>query len=202
VRQIPKTMSLNALAKYGQFEELQRRVAAGERADLASIFERAVTDFRTVKRKPGHQEILEWCIDEGLDFEARAGWLNQPIVCLAAANGNNGIIVSMRRKGLPANPFLWAAVGDAELLEGHASQHDLPTLVDDNGFNLLFYCAQSALGRDDAGLKHRLTDTCKFLFDRGVSPTHEVESALPIFPAFLCAAYGGNEDVMRQLLEH
>src|SRR4051794_41946787 len=56
--------------------------AAIENPNLAYIFDRAVTDFRTVKRKPGHLRILQWCIDRGLDFDARAGWMNQSVVCL------------------------------------------------------------------------------------------------------------------------
>ena len=197
-----KTLSIGKLAKYGYFEELCRRAAAVENLDLAHVFDRAVTDFRTVKRKPGHQRILQWCIDQGLDFDARAGWLNQSVVCLAAAYGNNEIIESMMGKGLPDNPFARASVGDLEFLEGHASQHGLSDLKDENGFNLLFYCAGSGLGRRDEDMKRRLAEVCRLLLDHGVSPSHEVESELPVFPAFLCAASGGNEEVMRLLLDH
>ena len=121
--QDPKTLSIDKLAKYGHFEELGRRAASIEGLNLAYIFDRAVTDFRTVKRNPGHQKILQWCIDHGLDFDARAGWMNQSVVCLAAASGNNEIIESMMRQGLPDNPYARASVGDVEFLQGHASRH-------------------------------------------------------------------------------
>lgn len=193
--------SIGHLAKYGHFDELRSRAAAGEKVDLAVVFDRAVTDFRTVKRNPGHQKILHWCINEGLDFEARAGWLNQTVVCLAARYGNSEIIESMIRTGLPDNPFSRTSVGDAEFLKTYAARHELSDLKDVNGFNLLFYCADSGLGRRDEETKRRLTEICQLLLDYGVSPSHEVVFELPIFPAFLCASAGGNEEVMQLLLE-
>ncbi len=200
--QDPKTLPIGKLAKYGYFEELCRRAAVIENLDLAYVFDRAVTDFRTVKRKSDHQRILQWCIDRGLDLDARAGWMNQPVVCLAAQYGNNEIIESMMGKGLPDNPFARASVGDLEFLQGHASRHRLSDLKDENGFNLLFYCAGSGLGRRDEHMKRRLTEVCRLLLDHRVSPRHEEESGMWAFPAFLCAWWGGNEEVMRLLLDH
>ena len=197
----PKTLSIGHLAKNGDFDELQRRISAGERADLAALFDRAVTDFRTVRRNPGHFKILQWCVDQGLDFDARGGWLNQSMICLAAAAGNNEIVRYMVRQQPPQDPFVWASLGEVELLKSYASGHDLSALRDENGFNLLFNGAQSGLGRRDEEMKQRLTETCRLLVDQGVSPTHEVKHDLLISPAFLCAAYGGNAEIMRLLLE-
>ena len=195
-------LSIKELAKYGHFEELCQRSTDGAEVDLAEIFERAVTDFRTVKRTSGHQKTLRWCIDQGLNFDSRAGWLNESVVCLAAAFGNNDIIASMAMKGIPENPFVRASVGDVEFLARYGARHELQNLKDENGFNLLFYCAQSGLGQRDLNTRVRVVEVCRMLLDRGVSPSCEVEYALPIFPAFLCASCGGNEDVMRLLLEH
>jgi ankyrin repeat protein len=198
----PRALSINALAKFGHFEELRRRAEAAASLDLVAIFERAITDFRTVRRNPGHQEILRWCVEQGLDLDARAGWLNQPAFCLAAMYGNNEFISWIKPGGLPANPFARAAVGDRAFLENYASRHELDDLHDENGFNLLFYCAESQLGRRDEDIAAQLVDTCRFLIDCGVNTSLEVDSALPIFPAFLCAAYGGDEEVMQLLLDH
>jgi len=195
-------LSIGDLAKYGHFKELRRSAASIDNLDLAYIFDRAVTDFRTVKRNRGHQQVLQWCIDQGLEFGARAGWLNQSVVCLAAAHGNNEIVEYMMRKGLPNDPFTRASVGDVDFLESSASQHDLSGRKDENEFNLLFNCAQSGLGRCDEGMKRHLTRVCRLLLDHGVSPLHEVENELPVFPAFLCASSGGNENVMRLLLDN
>jgi Ankyrin repeats (3 copies) len=199
--QDPKTLSIGDLAKFGYFEALCRRAATIENLDLAYLFDRAVADFRTVKRKPEHQKILQWCIDQGLDFDARAGWMNQSVVCLAAQYGNNEIIASMMGKGLPENPFARASVGDLEFLEAHAARYRLSDLKDANHFNLLFYCAGSGLGRRDAHMKRRLAEVCRLLLDHGVSPSHEEEGGMWAFPAFLCAWWGGNEEVMRLLLD-
>jgi hypothetical protein len=198
----PKTLSMDKLAKYGHFDELRRRVAAGEKLNLVQVFERAVTDFRTVPRGPGHHRILRWCLDQGLDLCARVGWLNQPVVCLAAAAGNSEIVETMMHRGLPDDPFIRASVGDAAFLKNHGSRHKLAEVLDRNGFNPLFYCAASALGRHDEAVKARLSRTCEFLIDQGVNPAHEVQAELPIFPAFLCAATGGNEEAMLLLLQH
>jgi ankyrin repeat protein len=198
----PKTHSIRELAKLGRYDELRQSILAGERANLAAIFDRAVTDFRTVKRNPGHLQILKWCVDQGLDLEARGGWLNQPIYCLAAAAGNNEIVRYMLQKKPADNPFAWASLGELESLASYASEHDLSELQDENGFNLLFNCAQSGLGRRDEGTKRKLTEVCRLLVDRGVSPRHEVNFGLPISPAFLCAACGGNAEIMRLLLEN
>jgi ankyrin repeat protein len=197
-----KKLSVVQLSKYGHFEELCRRASTLEKLDVAQLFERAVTDFRTVKRNPGHQQILQWCIDQGLDFGARAGWLNESVVCLAARYGNRQIIDSMIRRGLPNDPFARASVGDIEFLQGYACHNELSHVRDKNGFNLLFACAGSALGRIDPGANRRLADVCRLLLERGVSPSHEVIFELPIFPAYLCASFGGNQEVMRRLLEH
>lgn len=197
----PTALPIDKLAKYGHFEEFCRRATAADDLDLAAVFERAVTDFRTVRRNPGHQKILEWCLDRGLDPEARAGWLNQPVACLAAAAGNNEIVGAMVRAGLPNNPFVRAAVADVGFLEGYAARHDLSVLTGANGFNLLHYAAGSGLGRRDEGAG-RLAGVCRLLLDRGVDPHHEVAFELPVFPAFLCASSGGSGAVMRLLLDH
>ena len=144
---------------------------------------------------------MQWCIDQGLDFDARAGWMNQSVVCLAAQYGNNEIIASMMGKGLPDNPFARASVGDLEFLQSYASRHRLSDLKDENGFNLLFYCAGSGLGRRDEDMKRRLVEVCRLLLDHGVSPINAEESEMWAFPAFLCAWWGGNEEVMRLLLD-
>jgi len=132
-----KKLSLLQLAKYGHCDELRRRASTREKLDLAQLFERAVTDFRTVKRNPGHQQILQWCIDQGLDFGARAGWLNESVVCLAARYGNRQIVDSMMRRGLPNDPFARASVGDIKFLQGYACRNELSEVRDKNGFNLL-----------------------------------------------------------------
>ena len=198
----PKALSLLQLAKFGYFEELCLRASHLENLNIAQVFERAVTDFRTVKRNPGHQQILQWCIEEGLDFSERAGWLNESVVCLATRFGNREIIDFMMRRGLPDDPFDRASVGDIEYLRGYARRRELSGLRDKNDFNLLFACAGSALGRFDAGVNKSLVDVCRLLLERGVSPTDQVVLELPIFPAYLCASFGGNLEVMRLLLEH
>ena len=45
------------LAKVGDDNALLTRVSA--ETDPTEIFDRAVTDFHTMKRKPGHQRILQ-----------------------------------------------------------------------------------------------------------------------------------------------
>lgn len=194
-------LSTDKLAKYGHFDELCGRATAGEKLNLTRVFERAVTDFRTVRRNPGHQKILLWCLDQGLDICARAGWLNQPVICLAAAAGNTAVVEAMAHRGLPDDPFVRAAVGDVEYLERFGSRHELSGILDTNGFNALFYCAESGLGRHDQGVKARLSQVCRLLIDHRVNPVHEVQAELPVFPAFLCATSGGNEEVMSLLLE-
>jgi ankyrin repeat protein len=82
----------------------------------------------------------------------------------------------MRQAGFPDNPFARAAVGDEEFLARYATRCQLADLLDENGFNLLCYCAASGLGRRDSAAGRR--------------------------PAFLCASSGGNEEVMRLLLEY
>jgi hypothetical protein len=198
----PLALSLDKLAKYGLFEDFRRRAAAADPPALVSAFERAVTDFRTVRRTPGHQQILRWCLDRGLDPGARAGWLNQPVVCLAAAAGNNEIVEAIGRAGFPDDPFVRAAVGDVEFLAGYAARHRLADLRDAAGLNLLGPCAASGLGRRDGRQARRLAEVCRLLLDHGVSPRHGVALGLPVFPAFLCASSGGNGEVMGQLLDH
>ncbi|MEQ9379586.1 MAG: hypothetical protein RJP95_01895, partial [Pirellulales bacterium] len=195
-----EALSIRDLAKYGHFDEIQRRTHAGEEVNLAKVFERAVTDFRTVKRNPGHAEIMHWCLDQGLDPEARVGPLKRTLLSLAAVAGNREIVERMRRRREPQNPFAWASLGEVDLLANYAGQHHLATMHDENGLNLLFYCAESGLGRHDEQLKKQLTETCCFLIDYGVPTQYEVQAELPISAAFLCAASGGNAQIMQLLL--
>lgn len=198
----PKALSMGDLAKYGHFDELRQMISVGADYDCAALFERAVTDFRSVRRNPGHFKILQWCLDQGLDLQSRAGWLNRSMFCLAAAAGNNEIVRQMWDKQRPMNPFMWAAVGEVELLRGYAAKHNLSDLRDENGFNLLFPCAESGLGRRDEEMRQRLTEVCRLLLDCGVNSGLEVDFELPISPSFLCAASGGNATIMDLLLEH
>ena len=111
------SQSIETLAKYGRFDELSARVNSGEPIDLAKVFDRAVTDFRTVRRNCGHMDILRFCIDQGISVETRTGWMNQSIICLAAMYGNNEIIEYMTQSGLTANPFARTALGDICVLQ-------------------------------------------------------------------------------------
>ena len=198
----PSDLSIDQLAKYGHFEELRRRVQDGVVLDLSRVFELAVTDFRTVKRNPGHQKILQWCLDNGLSYKARMGWLNESLVCLAARFGNNPIISSLLDHDFPEDLFDRSAIGDSGYLSRAACQCELSKQRDTNGFNLLFSCAASGLGLNDDHVRSRLVEVCQFLLDQGVSPVEEICVDIPIFPAFLCASFGGNVEVMKLLLDH
>lgn len=195
----PKPKSLEALAKEGRAEELLERLEAGEDAELARLFERAVTDFRTIRRRSGHAEILRSCIERGLDLGARPDWSRQTVVSLAAQYGRLEIVERMIRQGLPDDPFSRASVGDVHFIrqlgEDLSSRHDV------NGFNLLFSCAGSALGKHDPQLRRQLTELCALLLARGVDPNHTVESNMPLSATLFCCWFGGNEDVLRQLLQ-
>lgn len=197
-----KPTSLGRLAKEGRFDELVRAAAVAADVDFARLFERAVTDFRTIKRNRGHQQVLQWCLDQGLELSERAGWLNESMVALAARFANNEIIAAMLRRGLPECPFDRAAVGDVEFLTEHAGHRELAQRYDQNGFNLLHACAASGLGRHDEEIRQRLTEVCRLLLDAGVAADEEVTLELPVYPAFLCASYGGNVEIMRLLLDH
>lgn len=62
-------------AKRGIVEGVIGRVGS---EDLPAVYERAVTDFRTVRRNEGHRRILAWCLESGLDPFARVGWFAVP----------------------------------------------------------------------------------------------------------------------------
>ena len=197
----PNQLSIDQLAKYGHFEELCHRAQNGAALDLSRIFGLAATDFRTVKRKSGHQRILQWCLDNGLNYNARVGWLKETVACLATRYGHNQIIDSMLEKSLPEDLFIRSAIGDIDFLKYATGRYQLSEQHDENGFNLLFPCAGSGLGRCNQHMSHRLADVCRFLLDQGVSPDCEVSFDLPIFPAFLCASFGGNVEIMKLLLD-
>lgn len=197
---VPNTLSVNHLAKYGRYDELVKRIEAGEAYDLASLFERAVTDFRTIPRNPGHLAILKWCVDQGLDPTVRTGPLSRSIVSLAAMAGNEAIIDYLQPRSLSDDPFVWASIGEGKRLKDCTSRTNLAELHDINGFNLLFNCAESGLGRRNQATREGLTDVCRFLLDQGVDPRYELPGKLPITPVFLCASNGGNIEIMRLLL--
>jgi hypothetical protein len=148
------------VAKLGEFTELEALWNRGQRFDLGVVFERAVTDFRTVKRKPGHQDILRFCIDQGLEIRAET-------VSLAARFGNMVIVDYMERIGLPDDPFIAASMGDLDRMKKRATKLDLADLRDSSGFNLLHVTAGSGLGRFDPKRRDLLDGVCEFLIESG-----------------------------------
>ena len=173
----PKELSLAEAAKRGIYERVVDRAVS---ADIPTIFERAITDFRTVRRNDGHRRILAWCLEAGLDPLTRVGWFDVPAVVLAAHFGNREFLILA--EPLPDDPRVHAALADVELPWD---------FVDDNGFTLLMYCAMSRFAE---------VQTCERAIRRGVDPCHTVLNQLPIDAAFLCAACGGPVGIMRQLV--
>lgn len=197
---------LKSLAKAGEIDALAHLWAAGERFDLGVAFERAVTDFRTVPRKPGHLAILKFCIDHGLDLESRVDWMGQTVACSAAMYGHVALIRYLPAGGLPTNPFFRAAIGDLDFLRDlaerpEAADGSLRTLRDENGWNLLHYAAGSGLGRADVRFAENLAATTQYLIDQGVDPARCVVNEIPLSPPLLCAWFGGNPLVMQHLLD-
>ena len=196
------------LAKKGDFEKLHELWQSDERFDLGAVFERAVTDFRTVKHNDGHQQILQFCIDKGLDPLARVDWMKQPAICTAAMYGNIELIEYVANGvGLPEDPFVRASVGDVQYLKtfaeskGDDGEKVISELRDENGFNLLHYATASGLGRTNADYKSKLESTCKFLIECGVATNLVVENEIPLTPALMCAWFGGNPDIMQKLID-
>jgi len=189
---------VKALAKAGDFDELQRRWMSGERFDLPSVFDRAVTDFRTVKRCPGHLAILKFCVDQGMDMRVRSDWLGQTPLCSAARCGNVEFVDYVVNKfGMPDDSFARAAIGDVGVTQG---RNGLIEVTDRNGFNLLHYVAGSGLGRRDKLVEQRLTKICDCLIDQNVSTVLEVHNEICITPALMCAWFGENRGIMERLL--
>lgn len=182
------------LAKLGHFDALKDLWQKGDPFDLAMVFERAVTDFKSVKRNAGHLKTLKFCVDEGLE-------LTSSTVGLAAKFGNTAIVDYMVEKGLPFVPFVMACMGNLKGLKEFGETQPLSDVRDSEGFNLLHACASSGLGRNDSARRKSLTETCQYLIEQGVSSSLVVEKELPMSPAYGCAAFGGNVDIMNLLLD-
>ena len=188
------------LAKQGAFEELRGLADRGVALDWGKIFDRAVTDFRTVKRRAGHQEILALCLERGLDLMARVDWMKQPVLCQAAMYGNLEWIESIPRAELPDDPFVRASLGQLASSESPSGGPAFADLIDENGFNLLHYCAASGLGRRDDARREGLEECCELLIAQGVDTARSVVNNIPLTPALMCAWFGGNARIMELLL--
>lgn len=192
------TPNIKSLAKHGKFDDLVS-CWSGSPFDLELVFERAVTDFRGVKRNQGHQKILRFCIENGLGQESRVDWLNQPLLCTAAMYANNEFVNWISEKGVPENPFVRASLGDLKFLSKF-SKSEL-SRTDTNDWNLLHYVCASGLGRQCGEIRERLRNTCDFLLQRGISASHSVSNQVEITPALLCAWFAGDEVIMEKLLQ-
>ncbi|MEM7386970.1 MAG: ankyrin repeat domain-containing protein [Verrucomicrobiota bacterium] len=179
-------------AKVGDCEALEPHWDSEGFPPLAEVFEKAVTDYRTVRRKPGHLEILKRCLEQGLRLDRR-------VVRIAAGFGNSEIIAWMDAKGLPKDPFIAASLGD--LAGVQRSPEPVDDLKDGQGWNLLHYTAGSGLGRVDPEMAGRLAELARWLIGQGTDPSLAVGSEWPITPVFLCASKGGNAAVMEVLLD-
>jgi ankyrin repeat protein len=170
-------------------------------ASLATVFERAVTDFRTIKRNRGHSKILMSCIDLGLDPMTRADWMNQPLICTASMYGNLRIVSYIAEHvGLADCPFVRASIGDVEFLK-ELDASSLKDLRDENGFCLMHYAVGSGLGRIDDESGKQQEETCKFLIEQDVPTDLVVENNIGITPALLCAWFCGSPDIMQMLID-
>ncbi len=187
--------SVKKLAKEGDAEGLAKLWKEGLRFDLGEVFRLAVADYRTIRRKPSHlQLLLFYCMDQGLAVDRR-------LVLLASKYGNAEVVREMQGRGLPEDPFVAAAIGDLEGLRAHGEHCPLSELVDEGGFNLLHACAGSGLGRADAATASKLAETCGYLIAQSVSTTHSVTEGVAIGPALSCAWSGGNAQIMERLLD-
>lgn len=194
-------------AKKGDFDSvLASWQEGGQESQLLKVFDKAITDFRTVKRQPGHLKILKFCIDHRLDPLTRVGWMSQPLICLSAMYGNTEIVKYIIEKcGLPDNPFARASLGDVQYLKSLAESEAIPKialdeLTDTNGFNLLHYAAASGLGRFDNSYRTALEATCAFLLKENVQTDLAIENEISLTPSLLCAWFGGNPNIMRSML--
>ncbi len=185
------------LAKAGKYEELAAAWQAGDRFDLKPIFERAVTDFRTVKRRPGHFKILKFCVEKGLEVD-------REIIQWTARAGNRLFVEYLCERGFSLaceDPFVAAYLGDLGSLKRYGEDGALADLRDGSGLNLLHAAAASGLGRHEPAFRCDLSTTCAYLIEQEVSVSASVPIDVAVSPAYCCAAFGGNADIMRQLLE-
>ena len=192
-----KTSEIKSLAKLGKYQELVDCWSRSE-FDLAVVFERAVTDFRTVARNQGHQRILQFCIEQGLALDSRVDWLGQPLLCTAAMYGNSEFLNWVSERTVPDNNFVRASLGDVEYVASLSAEE--LNLRDANDWNMLHYVCASGLGRDCNQTRGRLAEVCDLLLQNGVNANHCVSNQVEITPALLCAWFGGDAAIMKKLL--
>ena len=190
-----------AAAKKGDFETLKSNWDRGHRAKVGHILERAVVDFRTVRRNEGHATILKWCIDQGFSLMQRVDWMNQPVICSISMYGNGPIAEYAVKKqpDLVDDPFVAASLARIDVLK--SSKEELTNLRDVNEFNLLHYATASGLGRNDQGHRERQREVCQFLIDQNVSTDAEVETEIKLTPALFCAWFCGDAEIMKLLID-
>lgn len=191
--------SLAKLAKSGDYEAVKSAIDPCDLEQLKSVFSVAATDFRTVKRRDSHQQILKHCIDLGLSPDLPLGWMEVPAVCWAAMYGN-AEIVEYFDVGDIKSPFIAASLGEIDLLYEFAD--DLSVVVYPNGFNLLHFVALSALGKNNDGLLAHQIEISQLLIKHGVDSRTSVFNTIDLFPAFLCSWFGGNRGVMEVLIDN
>ena len=187
-------------AKLGQFDVVRRFLKNGVEADPLKLFDAAITDFRTIPRKPGHTQISLYLLDQGLDPHSRIGWLNEPLVCVAAKFGNQAVVDKVLKDGFTPSLFEAAAIGDLASVKRDL-QRDTVNRVDNNGFNALHYCAASALGLKAKTLSSALAQIARMLIRNGAECDLDCFNQLHITPLFLVAWFGGNAQIANQLLD-
>ena len=191
-------------AKNGDFESFTHLWKTGKRAPLATIFERAVTDFRTVKRRDGHMQILKWCVDQGLDPMTRADWIGQPLICTAAMFGNEEIVKYMLERKPVEDLFVSASLCELDVFREIIRDGDPSTLAamkDTNGFNLLHYAAGTGIGKVAPNRRSKQRDIVQLLIENGVPTDMTVDNNIKLTPALMCAWFCGDANVMQMLID-
>jgi len=168
------------------------------RVDYLELFEAAVSDFRSVRRRPGHQQILELCIERGMDGGSSVGWIPGPALCFAAGHANVAAVEKLLATDVVKSPWILASIGDVDGLRALGA--GVVSMRDASGQTLLSYVAGSGLGRVDARYRQPLVDSCALLLDAGVDPDHEVVHRLPLSAMFSCGASGGLVEIMEMLV--
>jgi ankyrin repeat protein len=193
--------SIYDAAKLGLHEEVIKQFGAGVEFSKEHLFDCAVQDFRTTKRTFGHIEILKFTYDLGLTPLSRIGWMNQPILCACAMYGNIELVEYILSKNKPEDAMSNAAIGNVDYFSEAENLRDIGKTFDKNGFTPLHYCASSSIGNSNAEKKTALTAISRILIENGVNPNIKIKNKLDLHPLFLCSWFGGNEEILKLLLQ-
>ena len=188
-----KPAHLETLVKNGDYLAVEKNWTLITAANRDRLLALAVSDFKSLPKKPSHVELVKFLIEMGAkpDFH---------LVCAATVGPHVDIMYALIVAGAEQNIFTAAALGEVERVrQWLLLDSTLATKTTHNeNMTALHYACRSELGKVNQAYADRLFRCAELLLDLRPAQVAELDRG----ELDLCAYRGGNVRIAQLLMAH